>query len=75
MYPNSFYTVTGLLMKRTAVTRRAHYPVTFGTGPKFTLHVHHVGFNKAQKILVLFYSNPPGGWAGIFPLDLRSSSE
>ena len=31
VYPNSFYLVTGLPMKRTAVTWTAYYPVTFGT--------------------------------------------
>ena len=29
---SSFYPVTGLPVKRTAVTQTAHYPVTFGTG-------------------------------------------
>ena len=33
VHPNSFYPVTRLPMKRTAVTRTAHYLVTFGTGP------------------------------------------
>ena len=33
VYPNSFYLVTGLPVKRTDVTRTAYYPVTFGTGP------------------------------------------
>ena len=31
VYMNSFYPVTGLLMKWTDVTRTAHYPLTFGT--------------------------------------------
>ena len=33
--PNSFYPVIGLPVKRIAVTRTAHYPVTFFTGPYF----------------------------------------
>ena len=32
----------------------------------FSLHVHHAYFNIAQIIWVLFYSNPPGGRAGVF---------
>ena len=31
--PNRFYLVTGLLVKRTAVTQTAQYPVAFGTSP------------------------------------------
>ena len=33
VYLNSFYPVTGLPTKRTAVTRTAHNLVNFGTGP------------------------------------------
>ena len=33
VYPNSFYPVTGLPMKKTAVTWTVHYRVPFGTGP------------------------------------------
>ena len=32
-FTNSFYLVTGLPMKRTAITQTANYPETFGTGP------------------------------------------
>ena len=57
VYPNSFYPVTGLPIKRTAVTQTAHYPVAFGIGPKFSLHVHctvYTYFNTTQNIWVLF---------------------
>ena len=47
-FTNSFYWGTGLPMKRSAVTRTAHYPVTFGTGPYFSLRMHHAYFNIAQ---------------------------
>ena len=60
VYPNSFYPVTGLTVKRTAVSRTAYYPVTFDTSPWFSMHVHHACLQRAQSIWVLFYSNPLG---------------
>ena len=40
----------------------AHYPVPFGTGPKFSLHMHHFYLNIAKKYmsLILLYNLPAG---------------
>ena len=41
VYPNCFYPVITLLIKRTAVTRAAYYKVTWLPVYTFYLHVHH----------------------------------
>ena len=38
VYPNSFYPVTGLPVKRTAVTQIAHYRVGFGTSQRIFMY-------------------------------------
>ena len=53
-------------MKRTAVSRTAHHPVTVGTGPQFLCMciVHHAYHNIAQNNNIhmsIFYSNPGQG--------------
>ena len=49
VYPNSFYPVTALPIKRTAVTRTACYPVTWLPVHTLFLHVHHAFYYYSPK--------------------------
>ena len=64
VFPNSFYAITGIPMKRTDFTRTAHYLDTIGTGgTSFSLHVHN---NIAQNIWVYSTIKHRAGVVGNF---------
>ena len=70
------YPVTGSMMKRTAVTRTAQYPVTFGSDSYFlctcTMSMPRI-YEFIELYCTVFYSNPQDGGGGQFFFQFRAS--